>query len=149
MTAGIGGIEQVDGLIAIMQAIQEAGPEFARAGGDAALAWNRAELAAGRDPNTGQAWAPTQAGTPPLRNAPAALSVRMVGTTALLVLSGHHIFHHFKTGYNPERRQIPQGRLPKRMGEAIRLGLIPPFEAKTARGKMGTAKYEARRGRAA
>lgn len=146
-SAGIGGAEQVDRIIEMMQILTESGPEFVQAGTNAALAWVQTEVAAGRDPNTGEQFLPTQKGTRPLKNAPAALSARIVGTTGLLVLSGHYIWHFFAAGYLPRRRALLQGRLPARAGDAMRLGMIPVFEAKTRRGKIGTAKYEARKTR--
>lgn len=145
MTAGIGGIEQIDGLQAVLADIAAAGPEMAAAGTNGALAWVRTEVEAGRDPNTGQAWDPTKRGTRPLQNAAGALSARMVGTTGLLILGGHYVWHFFGSGYLPKRRANLQGRLPERAGDAIRLGMLPVFEAKTKRGKMGTAKYEAQK----
>ena len=139
----IGGIDQIDGLQAILRGLESSGPEMAAAGTQALFAAVQRDVAAGKDPNTGAAFVPTQDGGKPLKNAPGALSWRIVGNVGLLVLSKHYVFHFFGTGYLPKRRANLQGRLPDRYGIAIRQGLAPVFEAKTKRGKMGTKRYEA------
>jgi hypothetical protein len=143
VSAGIEGIEQVDGLVAVLQNLAASGPEFAVAGTNAALAWCKSEVAAGRDPNTGTAYPPTKKGTRPLQHAADAITSSVVGTTGILRVSGYHVYQHWGAGYVPARGIIPRGKMPAKMGDAIRLGLIPPFEAKTKRGKMGTTKFEA------
>lgn len=139
----IGGIEQTNDLIAILQAIESSGPEMAAAGTQALFNAVSRDVAAGKDPNTGQPFAPTKDGGKPLKNASGALSWRIVGNVGFLVLAKHYVFHFFGTGYLPKRRANLQGRLPDRYGIAIKRGMAPVFEAKTKKGKIGTKAYDA------
>ena len=137
----IGGINQIDGLQAILRDLESSGPEMAAAGTQSLFAAVQRDVAAGRDPNTGAAFEKTKKGTAPLKNAPKALSWRIVGNVGFLVLTGHYTFHFFGTGYLPKRRANLQGRLPDRYGIAIQRGMVPVFEAKTKMGKIGTKRY--------
>ena len=87
----IGGIDQIDGLQAILRDLESSGPEMAAAGTQALFAAVQRDVAAGKDPNTGAAFVPTQDGGKPLKNAPGALSWRIVGNVGLLVLSKHFV----------------------------------------------------------
>ena len=139
----IGGIEQTDDLIAILRAVENSGPEMAAAGTQALFSAVARDVAAGKDPNTGAPFEPTKEGGKPLKNAASALSWRIVGNIGFLVLGQHYIFHFFGTGYLPKRRANLQGRLPERYGVAMKQGMVPVFEAKTKKGKIGTKAYDA------
>jgi hypothetical protein len=139
----IGGIEQIDDLIAILHALENSGPQMAAAGTQALFAAVQRDVAAGKDPNTGAPFAPTKDGGKPLKNASTALSWRIVGNVGFLVLSKHYIYHFFGTGYLPKRRANLQGRLPARYGIAIKEGFVPVFDAITKKGKIGTKAYDA------
>ncbi len=139
----IGGVEQTDDMIAILRSLESSGPEMAAAGTRALFNAVSKEVAAGKDPNTGAPFEPTKDGGKPLKNAVSGLSWRIVGNIGFLVLGKHYIFHFFGTGYLPKRRANLQGRLPDRYGMAIRSGMVPVFEAKTKKGKIGTKAYDA------
>jgi hypothetical protein len=139
----IGGIEQCDALADILRSLESSGPDMVAAGTAALHGAVSALVASGKDPNTGAEFAPTKKGTKALQHAAGALSFRIAGNIGFLVLSGHHTFHFFGTGYLPQRRANLQGRLPPRMGDAIRAGLAPVFQAKTKKGKIGTKRYDA------
>lgn len=95
----------------------------------------RASASAGRAPD-GTAWAPRKRdGGKPLANAANAISVKALGTVVLIVLTGHHVFHHFGAGGKPARRIIPQGSIPPKLGNAIRLGFVEPFRKNVKGGK--------------
>lgn len=140
---GIGGIEQTDELIAILHALETSGPQMAAAGTQALFAAVQRDVAAGKDPNTGAPFAPTKDGGKPLKNAASGLSWRIVGNVGFIVLTGHYRWHFWGTGYLPKRRANLQGRLPARLGIAIKEGFVPVFEAITKRGKIGTKAYDA------
>jgi hypothetical protein len=139
----IGGIEQIDSMQAVLRALESSGPEMAAAGTQALFNVVSADVAAGKDPNTGAAFEPTKKGERPLKNAAKALSWRIVGNIGFLVLSQHYTFHFLGTGYLPRRRANLQGRLPDRYGIAIQRGMVPVFQAKTKIGKIGTKRYNA------
>lgn len=140
---GIGGIDQCDQFADILRALAKSGPEMAAAGTAALYNAVARDVAAGNDPNTGAPFKATQDGGRPLKNAAKALSWRIVGNVGFLVLTGYYIFHFFGTGYLPQRKANLQGRLPARYGDAMRLGMVPVFEAKTKKGKIGTKAYDA------
>lgn len=78
----------------------------------------------------GVPWRPTKAGTPPLKHAAKAVSVKGIGNTILLTLTGHEVFHQFGAGRLPIRAILPLKGLPFRLGDAIRKGIVdagPPF----------------------
>lgn len=139
----IGGIEQCTEMVDVLRALESSGPDMAAAGTAALYNAVGTIVASGKDPNTGAEFAPTKKGTKALQHAAGALSFRIAGNVGFLVLSGHHTFHFFGTGYLPRRRANLQGRLPARMGDAIRAGLAPVFQAKTKKGKIGTKRYDA------
>jgi hypothetical protein len=139
----INGIDQCNQLADILRAVEKSGPEMASAGTAALFNAVQHDVAAGNDPNTGAQLKATQKGARPLKNAAKALSWRIVGTVGFLVLTGHYIFHFFGTGYLPSRKANLKGRLPARYGDAIAQGMVPVFEAKTKKGKIGTKAYDA------
>lgn len=104
------------------------------AAADAAKAFEaqlKAQLAAGRAPD-GSAWKPTKAGTRPLQRAAGAVTVKAVGTALLVRLTGHHVFHHYGTAKDPQRRILPFRGLPDSLGEAIKSGLVRWWERNVA-----------------
>jgi hypothetical protein len=144
--SGISGIEQLDAMIERCRAVAS-GPEYAQAAAQATETWLRAQLAAGVDPNTGAAWAKTQDGKAALKTAPSRPTVRLAGNNIIIALRGYYVFQHFPTQGRMARRVIPQGRMPAELGNAIRLGMVEPFEAKTKAGKRGFAATQRRAGR--
>jgi hypothetical protein len=86
----------------------------------------RSTAGAGQAPD-GTPWPATAEGARALKNAASAIAVRATGTVVLIVLSGHYVFHHFGAGV-PRRQIIPQGSMPKRIGDAVRLGFVQPWK---------------------
>jgi len=136
MSAGISGIESLDAMIAQVKGLVS-GPEYPRAAAAAAGTWLRSRLAAGVDPNTGSAWPKTLKGGQPLKTAPSRPTIRLVGSAVIISLAGYYVFQHFGTRGRTGRRVIPQGSMPPELGNAIRLGFVETFTAKTKAGKRG------------
>jgi len=68
----------------------------------------------------GAAWKPTQAGTPPLKNAATALGVAAIGTTVLAVVQGIEARHHYGTVKGKVARPIlPTAKLPPQIVDLI------------------------------
>lgn len=103
----------------------------------------RSQLAKGETPE-GKKWVPTKKGTKPLKGAPSAYMQTIVGKSIVMKVMGRYAFHHFGAGYSPAREQLPTGTMPKELGNAIRLGLVEDFKAKTKAGKRGYRYYKAR-----
>jgi hypothetical protein len=91
----------------------------------------RTTAAAGQAPD-GTPWSMKKDGGHALKNAAAAISVKAVGTVLLVILRGHHVYHHFGAGV-PRRQIIPQGSMPAKLGNAIRLGFAQPWKERTKR----------------
>ncbi len=103
----------------------------------------RGQLAKGETPE-GKKWVPKKSGGRALKGAASAYMQTVVGRSILMKVIGRYAFHHFGAGYNPARQQLPEGRMPPEMGNAIRLGLVEDFKAKTKAGKRGYRYYKAR-----
>ncbi|WP_437279343.1 hypothetical protein WME90_01945 [Sorangium sp. So ce375] len=89
---------------------------------------------AGQAPD-GTAWAPRKKdGGRAMANAAKAIAVRAVGTVILILLRGPEVFHHFGAQGKEARRVIPSGTLPAKLGNAIRLGFVPPFRQRVKGG---------------
>ncbi len=86
----------------------------------------RATAAAGQAPD-GTPWALTKDGRHALKNAAVAITTKAIGTAVLIILRGHHVYHHFGAGV-PRRQIIPQGSLPAKLGNAIRNGFVQPWK---------------------
>ena len=87
-----------------------------------------------RTVNAGQApdgtpWPDKKDGGKALKNASSAITTRVVGTSIVVELKGVEVFHHFGAGV-PKRQIIPQGAMPEKLGNAIRLGLVDPWKKK-------------------
>lgn len=106
-------------------------------------AFMRGQLAIGQTPE-GQPWQLTEDGRVPLRRAAEEYQQRVSGNVILMRVTGRHAFHHFGAQGKPVRRQLPVGRMPARLGDAIRGGLVDWFTAKTKAGKRGYAYYQKR-----
>lgn len=72
----------------------------------------------------GTPWAPTKAGTPALVNAMQHIVVRAVNTVILIQMRGHEVFHQFGFRGTPARPILPVRGMPKKLGNAIRLGIV-------------------------
>ncbi|WP_437606259.1 hypothetical protein WMF20_35405 [Sorangium sp. So ce834] len=81
---------------------------------------------AGQAPD-GTPWADKKSGGRAMVNAAKAIAVKAFGTVILITLTGPEVFHHFGAGGKPRRQVIPQGSLPAKLGNAIRLGFVEPF----------------------
>jgi hypothetical protein len=126
---------------AILAGIADIGAAEAAAPVDAFM---RGQMQAGETPE-GVPWPERKkGGGRGLRGAAGAYEQRVSGNTIVMRVRGRYAFHHFGAGYSPERRQLPLGRMPKKLGNAIRLGLVEAFTAKTKAGKRG---YKAFKGR--
>jgi hypothetical protein len=110
-------------------------------------AFMRGQLAAGLTPE-GQAWPAKEDGGKPLKGAAAAYEQQVSGNAIVMQIGGgaksRYAFHHFGAQEKPVRRQLPQGRMPARLGDAIRAGFVTWFQAKTKAGKRGYAYYRKR-----
>src|SRR5262245_24816844 len=146
--SGITGIESLDALIKTARGLAS-GPEYPMAAAASVDTWLRSKLAAGVDPNTDEKWAPTKDGERPLKTAPSRPTVRLAGDTIIIAIKGHYVFQHFSTRGRVARPVIPQGSMPAELGNAIRLGMVDPFEAKTKAGKRGWRATQRRAGRSA
>lgn len=135
---GISGSAELDAMIAQLRRLFD-GPALAQAAAASTETWLRAQLAAGQDPNTQAAWAPTLEGKRPLKTAASRPTVRLSGSNIIIELRGYYVFQHFPTRGRVARRVIPQGSMPAELGNAIRAGLVEPFEAKTTAGQRGFA----------
>lgn len=144
--SGVKGMEQLDAMIAQVRQLFT-GPAFAQAAATSTETWLRTTLAAGQDPNTMNTWEPTLEGKRPLKTAASRPTVRLAGSNIIIELRGHYVFQHFPTRGRMARRVIPQGSMPEQLGNAIRAGLVEPFEAATAAGKRGFAATQRRGGR--
>lgn len=91
----------------------------------------RATAAAGQAPD-GTPWPMKKDGGRALQNAAGAIAVTALGTVILIVLRGHHVYHHFGAGVS-RRPIIPQGSMPKRLGDAVRLGFVQPWRERVKR----------------
>lgn len=72
----------------------------------------------------GTKWPPTKEGTPALRNAAANIETKARGSVVQMILTGHHVYHHFGAGRSPRRPILPMGGTPAKLGNAIRLGIV-------------------------
>lgn len=127
--AGFGSLQgMIDACRSMPGLAKEAAPQIR----DLLLAKLREDLAAGRSPATGEIWVEKKdGGGRPLKNAAAALSAVLSGTTIVFSLKAPEVFHHFGAGAAPRREQLPRGVLPFKLGDAIRKGLVEPFRKKT------------------
>lgn len=79
----------------------------------------RSQIAAGTSPD-GQPWAPTKAGTTPLRGAARALRVRAIGTVIVATLEGHHALHDQGRARGGVRRKVlPSAKMPQPIASAV------------------------------
>lgn len=113
-------IEQwIERLRSLPDMVDAAAPQVA----DAVESAIKTAVASGKSLD-GTPWAPTKTGSQPLKNAATAIQVMVQGRVILITLTGHHVFHHFGTGWLPRRPIIPVGGLPDKLGNAIRKGLV-------------------------
>lgn len=133
-----GGLEA---MIASMRALEQ-GMTAAEVAPDVD-AYMRGKMAAGQTPE-GQDWQKTKDGRTPLRGAAKDYEQRVSGNAIVMLVKGRHAFHHFGAQGQPVRRQLPEGALPARLGDAIRAGAVTWFKAKTKAGKRGYAYYRKR-----
>lgn len=95
--------------------------------------WVAENIAAGRGPG-GETWPAKKDGGRALQNAAKALSTRVAGTVAMLILAAPELFHHFGAQGKPVRRIMP-GNIPARLGDAIRAGAVEVWDKITKGGK--------------
>jgi hypothetical protein len=80
-------------------------------------------MSAHEDPY-GQAWAPGVEGEPVLNNAASHITTSAQGNIIWIELRGHYVFHHFGTHHVRKRGMLPDGGIPDKIGNAIRIGLV-------------------------
>jgi hypothetical protein len=85
----------------------------------------------------GKSWVLTKKNSKPLKGAANAYMQNIVGRSIVMKVMGRYAFHHFGAGHSPARPQLPEGTMPKELGNAIRQGLVDDFKAKTKAGKRG------------
>lgn len=71
----------------------------------------------------GDPWPATIDGHQPLKNAASNVRVSAIGNTIVVSIDGRYVFHNYGAG-SPKRTLLPEGGLPARMGDAIRMGLV-------------------------
>ncbi len=118
---------QLDDWLERLHTLPEVLPQAMPAAAAAVAGAVREDLAAGRDPGTGELWAPRKKdGERPMQGAAGALQVIVSGTTITLELGAPYTFHHFPVRGEPARHVVPTaGVIPLKMGQAIRLGILP------------------------
>jgi hypothetical protein len=135
----------LDAMIASCRALENV--PWAAAAAPQVDAFMRARLGAGQTPE-GQPWQKKKDGGQPLKGAAAAYEQRVSGSAIIMQIGGgekaRYAFHHFGAQEKPVRRQLPEGAMPARLGDAIRAGLVTPFQAATKAGKRGWAYYRKR-----
>ena len=131
-----------EAMMASMRALVEEGLGIHQAAANVE-AFMRGQLAKGETPE-GKKWVPKKSGDRPLKGAARAYMQTVVGRSIVMKVLGRYAHHHFGSGHNEERRQLPEGRMPKRLGDAYRQGLVDDFKAKTKAGKRGYRYYKAR-----
>jgi hypothetical protein len=72
----------------------------------------------------GVPWEPTKDGAPALVNAMRAITVRAINTVILIQMHGPEVFHQFGFRKTPARPILPTAGMPKRLGNAIRKGIV-------------------------
>ena len=99
----------------------------------------------------GETWPLTDDGKPALAGAADAYEQNVVGNSIVMKVGGgakkRYAIHNFGAGNQKVRRQLPAGKLPPKMGNAIRMGLVDDFKAITKAGKTGYAKIRATGGK--
>lgn len=103
----------------------------------------RTTLGQFKAPN-GELWKLTKKGQKPLKGAAGAYMQSVVGRSIVMKVMGRYAFHHFGAGDNPIRAQLPTGTMPPKLGNAICMGLVDDFKAKTKAGKRGYSYLRAR-----
>lgn len=131
MASNAQGMTALQGMIDACRSMPGLAKEAAPAIRDLVLATLREDLSAGRSPATGASWAEKKDGGRALKNAAAAISAALSGTTIVVSLGAPEVFHHFGAQGKPRREQLPRGVLPFKLGDAIRKGLVEPFRKKT------------------
>jgi hypothetical protein len=96
----------------------------------------------------GDLWPLTDDGKPALAGAADAYEQNVVGKDIVMKVGGgekkRYAIHNFGAGYQKVRRQLPKGKIPQKLGNAIRAGLVDDFKAITMAGKVGYAKMRAK-----
>jgi hypothetical protein len=119
--------KMIESLRSMDTLVQEGAPIAAR-NIEAAL---KSTVSAGQAPD-GTPWPDKVTGGKALKNAAAAITVRVVGASIVIVLKGVEVFHHFGAGV-PRRQIIPQGKMPEKLGNAVRLGFVAPWRKRVGK----------------
>lgn len=95
----------------------------------------RADLEAGRDPDSGVPWAPRKKdGGEPMKNAASKAVLNLAGRTITLSVAGPDAIHHYGVRGAEPRHVVPTGStIPMKIGTAIRLGLFPVWNKRLAK----------------
>jgi hypothetical protein len=122
-----GDFAALDRMIASCRAVEQLPREAAPIVAQNVEAALRATAAAGQAPD-GTPWERTKKdGALALKGAAAAIAGKALGTVVLITLTGHYVFHHFGAQGKPRRQVIPQGSMPAKLGNAVRLGFVQPW----------------------
>lgn len=125
---------QINGWISMLQNAHtipdEAMPDVAKR---VEATW-KADLAAGRDPETGKDWAPRKRdGARPMKAAASHAVAKSAGTSVTLMVTGPDAIHHYGVRGAEPRHVVPTGSaVPLKIGNAIRLGLFPVWQKRVA-----------------
>lgn len=144
-STGIKGDGGLEAMIASCKALE--GASWASSVGPAVDSFMRGRLAAGQTPE-GESWPVTKEGHKALAGAAEAYEQHVSGNAIIMKIGGgakkRYAMHNFGAQEKPVRRQLPAGKMPARLGAAIRAGLVSQFEAATRAGKRGYAYYRTR-----
>lgn len=137
-----GGLDRMIGILGRLESTN-----WAEVAAPAMDAYMRQQLAAGNTPE-GEPWVQTKKGARALKGAASAFKLFTTGQAVVMKVGGgatsRYAFHHFGAQLKPARRQLPRGKLPGRLGDAIRAGCGLQFKAITKAGKRGAAYYAKR-----
>lgn len=128
-----GDFGSLDRMIGSLRSLATLPADAARAGAPLVEAELQATAAAGTSP-VGVSWAPRKKdGGRAMARAAEHVAARAIGSVIVIVLRGADVFHHFGGGSKPARPVIPQGTIPKRIGDAVRLGFVTPWRERFGR----------------
>lgn len=94
----------------------------------------------------GEQWVRKRDGSRPYRNARKRYSQNIVGRSIVMKMGAPDAWGHWGTGFIRRRQMLPNGK-EMSFGNAVRLGWIDGFKAKTKAGKIGYTKFRASGGK--
>jgi hypothetical protein len=82
------------------------------------------EAIASRASMSGEKWPATKDGHAPLQGAMKSITVKAIGDTIFIRMSGYEVWHQYGTKRTPKRAIIPSAGLNAKVGNAIRFGIV-------------------------